>query len=201
MTASLDPALESMAPSLFNPRAVLIVALLAILALLPVYSLMTGDTFVLTLFTRIVILAIGAVSLNLIMGYGGMVSFGHAAYLGIGGYAVGILAKEGIGSGSGAMAGGDCGFGSVRAGGRRAQPAHAWRLFHHDHARLCADDLLCRDRARPVWRRRWPDHLQAQPVAASSISTTRRCSTTCAFCSCLAPFIWSRASSIPASAW
>ena len=99
MTASLDPALESTAPSLFNPRAVSIVALLAILALLPVYSLMTGDTFVLTLFTRILILAIGAVSLNLIMGYGGMVSFGHAAYLGIGGYAVGILAKEGIGSG------------------------------------------------------------------------------------------------------
>ncbi len=59
----------------------------------------TGDTFVLTLFTRVLILAIGAVSLNLIMGYGGMVSFGHAAYLGIGGYAVGILAKEGIGFG------------------------------------------------------------------------------------------------------
>jgi branched-chain amino acid transport system permease protein len=33
------------------------------------------------------------------MGYGGMMSFGHAAYLGIGGYAVGILAYEGIGSG------------------------------------------------------------------------------------------------------
>ena len=55
--------------------------------------------FLLTLFTRVLILAIGAVSLNLIMGYGGMVSFGHAAYLGIGGYAVGILAKEGIGTG------------------------------------------------------------------------------------------------------
>ena len=40
-----------------------------------------------------------AVSLNLIMGFGGMVSFGHAAYLGIGGYVVGILAKEGINSG------------------------------------------------------------------------------------------------------
>ena len=51
------------------------------------------------MFTRVLILAIGAVSLNLIMGYGGMVSFGHAAYLGIGGYAVGILAKEGISSG------------------------------------------------------------------------------------------------------
>ncbi len=41
------------------------------------------------------ILAIAATSLNLIMGFGGMVSFGHAAYLGIGGYAVGILAYEG----------------------------------------------------------------------------------------------------------
>ena len=45
------------------------------------------------------IFALAAVSLNLIMGYGGMMSFGHAAYLGIGGYAVGILAAEGIGSG------------------------------------------------------------------------------------------------------
>jgi branched-chain amino acid transport system permease protein len=52
-----------------------------------------------SLFTRILILAIAAVSLNLIMGFGGMVSFGHAAYLGIGGYTVGILAKEGINSG------------------------------------------------------------------------------------------------------
>jgi branched-chain amino acid transport system permease protein len=53
----------------------------------------------LTLFTRIVILAIAAVSLNLILGYGGMMSFGHAAYLGIGGYAVGMLAHEGVYSG------------------------------------------------------------------------------------------------------
>jgi branched-chain amino acid transport system permease protein len=40
-----------------------------------------------------------ATSLNLILGYGGMVSFGHAVYLGIGGYAVGILAFEGATSG------------------------------------------------------------------------------------------------------
>jgi branched-chain amino acid transport system permease protein len=69
------------------------------LVLLPVYSSVTGNTFMVTLFTRIIILAIAAVSLNLIMGFGGMVSFGHAAYLGIGGYVVGILAKEGISSG------------------------------------------------------------------------------------------------------
>jgi branched-chain amino acid transport system permease protein len=72
---------------------------LAGLALLPVYSSLSGNIFILTLFTRIVILALAATSLNLIMGYGGMMSFGHAAYLGIGGYAVGILAHEGFGSG------------------------------------------------------------------------------------------------------
>lgn len=82
-----------------TPRNVFVAALLLFLALLPVYSAVTGNTFMTTLFTRIVILAIAAVSLNLIMGFGGMVSFGHAAYLGIGGYVVGILAKEGIDSG------------------------------------------------------------------------------------------------------
>ncbi|HYI30500.1 MAG TPA: branched-chain amino acid ABC transporter permease [Bradyrhizobium sp.] len=82
-----------------TPRNFFVVMLLALLALLPVYSALTGNTFMVTLFTRIVILAIAAVSLNLIMGFGGMVSFGHAAYLGIGGYVIGILAKEGIGSG------------------------------------------------------------------------------------------------------
>ena len=77
----------------------MIAGLLAFLVLLPVYTGMTGNYFLLTLFTRIVILALAATSLNLILGYGGMVSFGHAAYLGIGGYAIGILASEGITSG------------------------------------------------------------------------------------------------------
>jgi branched-chain amino acid transport system permease protein len=80
-------------------RAATTALLLAGLALLPVYTALTGNPFALTLFTRIVILALAATSLNLILGYGGMVSFGHAAYLGIGGYAIGILAHEGIGSG------------------------------------------------------------------------------------------------------
>jgi branched-chain amino acid transport system permease protein len=85
--------------TLLTPRNAFVVGLLAILALVPVYSALSGNTFLMSLFTRIVILAMAAVSLNLIMGFGGMVSFGHAAYLGIGGYAVGILAKEGINSG------------------------------------------------------------------------------------------------------
>jgi branched-chain amino acid transport system permease protein len=81
------------------PRRAVIATLIAGLVLLPLLTSLTGDAFVLTLFTRIVILALAATSLNLILGYGGMVSFGHAAYLGIGGYAIGILAHEGIGSG------------------------------------------------------------------------------------------------------
>ena len=85
--------------SWLTPRVAINVALLIILALVPIYARLTGDPFVMTLFTRILIMALAALSLNLIMGFGGMVSFGHAAYLGIGGYAVGILAKEGIGSG------------------------------------------------------------------------------------------------------
>lgn len=82
-----------------SPRNVVVVALIAGLVALPFLTSVTGNAFVLTLFTRIVILALAATSLNLILGYGGMVSFGHAAYLGIGGYAIGIMAHEGIGSG------------------------------------------------------------------------------------------------------
>jgi branched-chain amino acid transport system permease protein len=83
----------------FTARNIATVALVAALVLLPVYSQVFGDRFILTLFTRIIILALAAASLNLILGFGGMMSFGHAAYLGIGGYAVGMLAHEGIYSG------------------------------------------------------------------------------------------------------
>jgi branched-chain amino acid transport system permease protein len=82
-----------------TPRNAAVAGVLAIIGLLPVYCGLTGNYFLMSLFTRILILAMAAVSLNLIMGFGGMVSFGHAAYLGIGGYVVGILAKEGVGSG------------------------------------------------------------------------------------------------------
>src|SRR4051794_4294686 len=84
---------------LFSPRNIVVVVLLTGLALVPVYATLTGNLFAMTLFTRIVVLALAATSLNLILGYGGMVSFGHAVYLGIGGYAVGILSHEGVASG------------------------------------------------------------------------------------------------------
>jgi branched-chain amino acid transport system permease protein len=80
-------------------RNLAVAAVIGLLLALPVYAHAIGNFFLLSLFTRIVILAMAAVSLNLIMGFGGMVSFGHAAYLGIGGYVVGILAHEGVSSG------------------------------------------------------------------------------------------------------
>ena len=85
--------------SRLNIRNCVIVVLLLALALVPVYAALSGNTFPMSFSAGVIIQAMAAVSLNLIMGFGGMVSFGHAAYLGIGGYVVGILAKEGVGSG------------------------------------------------------------------------------------------------------
>ena len=75
------------------------IGLLVALALVPVIAKIIDQPFYVTLFTRILIFSIAAVGLHLILGYGAMVSFGHALYLGIGAYAVGILSHHGIGNG------------------------------------------------------------------------------------------------------
>ena len=80
-------------------HALTLVAGFVILGLVPVVAALTHEPFYLDLFRRIMIFAIAAVSLDLILGFGGMVSFGHAAYLGIGAYAVAIPAFYGIHSG------------------------------------------------------------------------------------------------------
>lgn len=72
--------------------------LVALAAVPPVGGLL-NQPFYVDLVRRVMIFAIAALSLDLILGYGGMVSFGHAAYLGIGAYAVGILAHHGIHNG------------------------------------------------------------------------------------------------------
>ncbi|HYL91297.1 MAG TPA: branched-chain amino acid ABC transporter permease [Burkholderiales bacterium] len=69
---------------------------IAVLVAAPPVLLALGQPFYVDLLRRIMILAIAAVSLNLILGYGGLVSFGHAAYIGIGAYAVGILGFYGF---------------------------------------------------------------------------------------------------------
>src|SRR5882762_9697968 len=82
-----------------RPRAVVVVAGLLLLALVPPVAAALAQPFYVDLFRRMMIFAIAALSLDLILGYGGMVSFGHAAYLGIGAYAVGILGFHGISNG------------------------------------------------------------------------------------------------------
>ena len=74
------------------------IAVIALIALPPLMSAL-NQPFYVDLVRRVMIFAIAAISLNLILGYGGMVSFGHAAYLGIGAYAVGILAFYGVTNG------------------------------------------------------------------------------------------------------
>jgi branched-chain amino acid transport system permease protein len=86
-------------PAGSRPRALVLGLGLVALALVPVVAALAQQPFYLDLFRRIMIFAIAAVSLDLVLGYGGMVSFGHAAYLGIGAYAVGVPAFYGIDSG------------------------------------------------------------------------------------------------------
>src|SRR5438094_10448953 len=80
-------------------RSLASVAALTGLALVPIVAAAADAPFYTGLFARIMIFAIAAASLDLILGYGGLISFGHAAYLGIGAYAVGILSFHGIGNG------------------------------------------------------------------------------------------------------
>ncbi|MFO1082385.1 MAG: branched-chain amino acid ABC transporter permease [Reyranellaceae bacterium] len=85
-----------MSAALRTPRGWLTLALLLALAALPLITQALDQRYLLSIGTRVVVWAIAAVSLNMILGYGGLVSFGHAAFFGIGGYAVGILAASGI---------------------------------------------------------------------------------------------------------
>jgi len=85
--------------SLRTPRGLITALLLVVLAVLPLLTQAFDQRYLLSIGTRIVIWAIAAISLNMILGYGGMVSFGHAVFFGIGGYAVGILSHHGVASG------------------------------------------------------------------------------------------------------
>ena len=67
---------------------------LCMLVALPFVAEALDEGFYITVASRILIFALAATSLNLILGFGGMVSFGHAAFMGIGAYAVGMLMDD-----------------------------------------------------------------------------------------------------------
>jgi branched-chain amino acid transport system permease protein len=65
-------------------------------ALLPIVALFTGGGYLVSLGSRVMIFAIAAVALDLLLGFSALISFGHAAFIGLGAYAVGILSAYGI---------------------------------------------------------------------------------------------------------
>lgn len=73
--------------------------LFAGLAVAPLVAEALGEGFYVRLLARVMIFAIAALALDLVLGIGGMVSFGHAAFIGVGAYAVGIMAEHGLTSG------------------------------------------------------------------------------------------------------
>lgn len=89
-----------MIPShLLRPGTLVPLLLLAALALVPFIASAAGQPFWTAFFARIIIYAIAASALNLALGYGGLVSFGHALFLGIGSYAVALPSFFEIGNG------------------------------------------------------------------------------------------------------
>ncbi|MDO8878668.1 MAG: branched-chain amino acid ABC transporter permease [Pseudolabrys sp.] len=83
------------APRAYKFEAVPI-AIFLVLALAPVAASFGAESYLLGLFTRVMIYGIAALALDLLCGYGGLVSFGHAAFVGIGAYSVAILGSHGI---------------------------------------------------------------------------------------------------------
>ena len=74
------------------PERLLNPVVLILFAAVPLVALAVGEIFTITLATYAAVLALAAVGLNIALGIGGLVSLGHAAFFGIGGYAMGILA-------------------------------------------------------------------------------------------------------------
>ncbi len=78
-----------------GPHLALVAVACVLLAVPPLMQAIGAGYYVSTA-GRIVVFAIAATSLNLVLGYGGMVSFGHAAFFGLGAYATGVLISEGV---------------------------------------------------------------------------------------------------------
>jgi len=88
---SLETRFTKRMLSLLISRAGAMLAAVAALLALPALAVAFNTPSLVGVATQILIYAIAAMSLNLVLGYGGMVTFGHAAFFGLGGYTVGIL--------------------------------------------------------------------------------------------------------------
>src|SRR5262245_22317102 len=86
----------SLAASLPRTRGGLPAGIFLVLALLPLVGSFTGGSYLMSLGSRVMIFAIAATALDLLIGFSALISFGHAAFIGLGAYSVGILSAYGI---------------------------------------------------------------------------------------------------------
>ena len=138
--------------------------LVALGALARLPPLLDGDAgkFYIELLSKVMIMAIFALSLQLLIGYTGLVSLGHAAYFAAAAYATAMLAPQ---SGGQRLAVDGCGDGRRGHAGvarRHAGAAHARHLLHHGHAGLRPDGLFRLPRHQAGRRQRW--HLYLLPA-------------------------------------
>lgn len=100
MADTPNPAASARAPSILDHRlhGRIMLPVLVLLALLPTLLNAFGESFYIGVASRVLIFALAAASLNFILGFGGMVSFGHAAFVGLGAYTVGVLMQQGVAS-------------------------------------------------------------------------------------------------------
>ncbi|MBK1671203.1 branched-chain amino acid ABC transporter permease [Rhodovibrio sodomensis] len=96
MTASALSAAADGRPAGRRCAVGIALGIFVLLALTPLLSQLYGGGYLTTLAMRAMILAIAAISLDLLIGQGGMVSFGHAAFVALGAYAYGIAIDEGV---------------------------------------------------------------------------------------------------------
>ena len=66
------------------------------LLIIPICGLIFDEPYYITLATKVIILGIAGVGLNLALGYCGLISFGHAAFFGVGGYVTAIMSYHAI---------------------------------------------------------------------------------------------------------
>ncbi|QOR39690.1 branched-chain amino acid ABC transporter permease [Billgrantia diversa] len=91
-TLAARPGLPAPAANWHDRKGLVQIGLLALLLLASLAAYFLGHVYYVNLASRMTLIAMAAVGLNLAIGYGGMVSFGHAAYFGLGGYVAGISA-------------------------------------------------------------------------------------------------------------
>jgi branched-chain amino acid transport system permease protein len=90
-SATLSQRCRSVLPAM---SVVVPATIFAVFAALPLIAIAAAQSYLIDLATRIMIFSIAAIALDLLVGYAGLISFGHAAFIGIGAYAVGILSAH-----------------------------------------------------------------------------------------------------------